>query len=253
MSLWNDLAAARADEYRLHAEWTAAAARLAALEAVVIPDAPDVSEFQGDVDWAKVKSSGAQFAFVRASDGDKVDARFTAARITAMRAAGLIVGVYHFARPGNANNGYRTGAMEAAMSIYPIWKAGGLRAGDLPMVYDFENESIAGIDPVAAAAHLVRWVRVYNYMMAHRPIIYTNSSTMNVVYGALSDSEKTFLAGCPLWVAHTGVATPTVPAPWTSWDFWQYTWSASIAGIAGSVDLNRFNGAAADLKSLLIK
>jgi hypothetical protein len=44
-------------------------------------------------------------------------------------------------------------------------------------------------------------------------------------------------------VAHyTSAPSPRVPAPWQFWTFWQYTDNGRIAGIAGPVDLNRFNG-----------
>ena len=49
-----------------------------------------------------------------------------------------------------------------------------------------------------------------------------------------------------LWVAHwTTAADPTVPGgAWgaNGWTFWQYTSAGVVPGIAGRVDLNRYNG-----------
>jgi hypothetical protein len=48
-----------------------------------------------------------------------------------------------------------------------------------------------------------------------------------------------------LWVAHWFVTSPTVPASnWGGhgWTFWQYDDCGSVPGIAGCVDLDRYNG-----------
>ena len=49
-----------------------------------------------------------------------------------------------------------------------------------------------------------------------------------------------------LWIAHwTTQSDPIVPGgAWgaNGWTFWQYTSSGVVPGIAGRVDLNRFNG-----------
>jgi hypothetical protein len=47
----------------------------------------------------------------------------------------------------------------------------------------------------------------------------------------------------PLWHAqYSTVECPNIAPPWTDWAFWQFTSSGSVEGIAGGVDVNRFNG-----------
>jgi GH25 family lysozyme M1 (1,4-beta-N-acetylmuramidase) len=57
-----------------------------------------------------------------------------------------------------------------------------------------------------------------------------------------------------LWIAHwTTAGQPTLPAAgWgaAGWTFWQYTSSGTVPGMAGSVDLDRYNGT--DLRPYLI-
>ena len=67
------------------------------------PSGPDVSNWQGSVDWNSVKSSGAAFAFMKASEGtDVVDQTF-ATNWAQSRAAGIPVrGAYHFGHPGSS-------------------------------------------------------------------------------------------------------------------------------------------------------
>jgi hypothetical protein len=48
-----------------------------------------------------------------------------------------------------------------------------------------------------------------------------------------------------LWIAHWNTLSPSTPANnWegAGWTFWQYSDCGSVAGIAGCVDLDRFNG-----------
>ena len=58
----------------------------------------------------------------------------------------------------------------------------------------------------------------------------------------------------PLWIAHYGVTTPSVPGPWSpsEWVFWQYT-DKGDGGLYGveslNIDLNYFHGDLATLKA----
>ncbi len=56
----------------------------------------DVSRWQGDIDWAKLRTQGANFAFIKATDGgDHTDPMFKT-NWHGAKAAGLKRGAYHF-------------------------------------------------------------------------------------------------------------------------------------------------------------
>jgi hypothetical protein len=58
-------------------------------------------------------------------------------------------------------------------------------------------------------------------------------------------------AGVPLWIAnYTTRPTPTVPAPWSRWTFWQSSAAGRVPGVVGDVDVDTFNGPAAALRAL---
>jgi hypothetical protein len=57
-------------------------------------------------------------------------------------------------------------------------------------------------------------------------------------------------AGYPVWIAHYGTDCPLVPAPWSRYNFHQYTDAGRHSGITGNVDTNRFAGTLADLDAL---
>src|SRR5438552_18323963 len=86
----------------------------------------DVSVYQGTVNWAKVKSAGISFAFVRVSDGlTHPDSQFTN-NWKGTKSAGVIRGVYQFFRPGEDP------IQQADLMISKLTAAGGIGAGDLP-------------------------------------------------------------------------------------------------------------------------
>ena len=55
------------------------------------------------------------------------------------------------------------------------------------------------------------------------------------------------LTKMPLWEADWGVSCPSVPSGFHGFTFWQSSESASVPGISGHVDEDRFNGTRADL------
>jgi lysozyme len=60
----------------------------------------DVSHWQGDIDWKKVKDDGVEFAFIKATEGTSfIDDKFLA-NINGANAVGIKTGAYHFARFG---------------------------------------------------------------------------------------------------------------------------------------------------------
>ena len=62
----------------------------------------DVSHYQGTINWHAASAAGVAFAFCKATEGTTwTDPNF-AANHGAAKAAGLVVGGYHFLRPGGA-------------------------------------------------------------------------------------------------------------------------------------------------------
>lgn len=251
MGLWDDIAAATnavaADQAKLAADQ----ALLANLQASAVVGGPDVSSAQGDVDWTKVKGAGYDLVFPKVSDGDVLDPTYAAARLTSIRTAGLSFAPYYFARVAAPGNNERPPRAECAMAVYFAMKQGWGNTGDLPLVYDFED--LNGQTAAKAAAHLMGWVTAYKGLMGHNPIIYTTPGFFTQINNALTAAQRTTLAACPLWIAHWAVASPTIPAPWADWTFWQFTDKASVAGVTVAVDNNRANITKTALDALRIK
>jgi GH25 family lysozyme M1 (1,4-beta-N-acetylmuramidase) len=190
----------------------------------------DVSHWQGTIDWARVRAGGKTFAFAKATEGiGWKDDAYDRNKAGAM-AQGIMFGAYHFARPGSNNP-----ATEADWFV----NTAAIQHGMLVPALDLEVTG--GLGPTALTAWVRAWVERVNARLGVKPLIYASPSFWRTYMADtrwFADNGYTML-----WVAHWGVANPSVPGSnWGghSWTFWQYTSDGTVPGIAGRVDLNRY-------------
>lgn len=197
----------------------------------------DVSYYQGNVSWSQVKGAGRQFAFVRISDGLNHPDTKWAQNWPGTKAAGLVRGAYQFFRPS------QDAGLQAQMVLDKLAAAGGLQPGDLPPVLDLESAD--GLASSTVVTKAKAWLNKIEAAIGQKPIIYT-AAFMSSVIG-------TSFGGYTLWVANYGTTCPTMPSGWTDWQFWQNADDGSVAGIAGGVDTDFFNGSLTQLQALTMK
>jgi lysozyme len=207
----------------------------------------DVSNHQPDVDWEKVKAAGHAFALSKVSEGlGTPDTVFGKGRWNAMRDAGLVRGVYHFARPQKG----RDPRDEVREFLGLVNKAGGLKDGDLRPVLDIEAFGAAGR---LTAAQTLEWARGFvdevRTQLGRRPIIYTGIFWRETMANPGDNLD------CPLWLAAFVAQSKVkqfVPVAWKDQGLtiWQQTETGSSAGVPGHCDLNLIPGGAKDLDRL---
>ena len=205
-------------------------------EAPVCPPAAvvkgvDVSTYDGVVDWNAAKGAGIAFAFARVSDGlTHPDDKF-APNWPAMKTAGVVRGAYQYFRASEDP------VAQANMVVKALANAGGLVAGDLPVVADVETAD--GQTAKVVETKLAAWLDVIEKSTGRPAIVYTSIGTWPVT--------TTTFANRPLWVANYGVSCPSLPAGWTAWKFWQSSDVGTVKGITTKVDLDEFAGTLAQL------
>jgi GH25 family lysozyme M1 (1,4-beta-N-acetylmuramidase) len=205
----------------------------------------DVSNWQGDVDWARVAGEGGRvFAIVKATEGTSfVDAKFTR-NMGLGRGSGLLMGAYHFARPAAVPSLAADALAEArhfAKTLHPWLDDGGLWP-----VLDLEDGSTLGKSALSS------WCRVFlgevKRLTTSDSIIYTGRS---YAQNYLEDD----LAVYPLWIAvpdtNPGANTFDL-GPWSCWTIQQYSWTGHVPGITGDVDLNVFSGDPGQLQKYVL-
>jgi lysozyme len=190
----------------------------------------DVSYYQGSIAWSEVAASGRRFAIARVSDGTGFPDPQFSTYYAGIKAAGMVRGSYQFFRPEQS---------ASAQADLVIQAVGTLEDGDLPPVLDVEVTD--GESSATIVAGITAWVSQIKASLGVEPIIYTAPGFWDGISGAGG------LSGTTLWVANWEVSCPSLPSTWSEYSIWQYSDTGSVPGISGQVDLDRFNGTAAQL------
>lgn len=195
----------------------------------------DVALWQGAINWPEVAASGVRFAYIKATQGTlSVFDRYEQNRQVA-KAAGLIVGAYHYFNP----------KQDAGAQANHFVKVANVQVGDLPPALDLEEPAL-GIKPADLVSAVEQWCAIVGAACGAMPIIYTSPYYAQAALGG-----DVRLAKYKLWVSHyTAAQVPIVPKPWISWALWQHSSTGKVPGIVPDCDLNWCAG---DVASLVIK
>ncbi|KAF6584866.1 glycoside hydrolase family 25 protein [Paenibacillus sp. EKM211P] len=196
----------------------------------------DVSRYQGTIDWKRVRADGKSFAFIKASQGQRyVDPTFIT-NAKGIKAAGLLLGAYHFVDATSVN----TAKAEARHFAEVLDQVGGAKALDLPAVMDYENNP-GGLSSAAIHEIALAFLTEFERVSGRKPMVYTGN--------AFAAHFKVPLGSYKLWIArYSSTRVPSDTTPWKSWDFWQYSDNGRVEGIQGPVDLNVYAGTEAELR-----
>lgn len=187
----------------------------------------DVSEWQGDIDWQKVKETGISFAMIRCgfrqTHGSMLieDGQFRR-NIEGATAAGLRVGVYFF---GTARN--EKEALEEAEFTINLIKDYDIT---YPVVYDIESFDTGRLENVSYSTitdnilTFTEMVGTYGY----ETMVYSYHNALSYML----DTGK--LDGKLIWLAHFADSTNYKG----NYSMWQYTNEGRVDGILTDVDLN---------------
>jgi lysozyme len=181
------------------------------------------------VDFSAIKSAGVAAVVLKATQGTGfVDPAF-APRLAQARAAGLLVGAYHF-----------LDATSPVEQMAHFLSVVGTTDGVL-LVVDFEayESSQATVMQAASAAMSVKSAT------GRLPVVYTGRYMLT--------APNSMLSQCPLWLAEYG-SRPVCPPGWSQWKLWQHTDGqvgsapVPVPGI-GPCDRSRFAGTIDQLRA----
>lgn len=183
----------------------------------------DVSVWQGDIDWDKVKADGIDFAILRCGYGsnltDQDDSKF-ARNVAECERVGMPYGVYLFSYAQTVE-----AAKSEAAHVLRLIKGHKLQ---YPVYYDLEDSKTTGKCSkdliLKMAKAFVAAIEAEDYVAG----IYANKY-WNTTY--LTDA---WYNTKPRWVAqYNSKCTFT-----GEYGMWQYTSSGTVSGIKGKVDMN---------------
>lgn len=185
----------------------------------------DVSQWQGEIDFNKVKNTGIKFAIIRTGYGrggdDQIDPKFYA-NIQKAKLAGISVGAYHYSYAESVEDA----AAEAKFCL-EIIKSSGISL-DLPVYFDIEDESIASKHNKDIRTNMCIAFCSEIEKAGYWAGVYANKNWFDNYL-----NYKELVAKYTLWLAHYGIDSPSLDC-----DIWQYTSSGRVDGINGNVDMN---------------
>ena len=186
----------------------------------------DVSAWQKDIDWEKVKAAGVEFAILRcgyrgSKTGALVEDSYFYKNLTGAKEAGVQVGVYFFTQAIT-----ETEAVEEASMVLALV---GDTELEYPIFIDTENTNgrADNIDKGTRTAVCDAFCKTIE-KAGRKAGIYASRSWFN---NKLNDDK---LSDHYRWVAEYASTT----AYKKRYEMWQYTSSGSIDGIKGRVDLD---------------
>ena len=189
----------------------------------------DVSEFNEEIDWEKVKEDGIEFVIIRLGfrgygEGDMYEDKYFAANLAGAQAAGLDVGVYFFAQAVSEEE-----AEEEARYVLDMLDGTELQ---MPIVYDVEpirtddarTDEVTGEQFTKNTAAFCKVIQENGYEAGY--------------YGNLK--WEMFMLDMPQLTDYTMWFAGYADAPQTAYDFsiWQYTDQGSVDGVPTNVDMD---------------
>jgi GH25 family lysozyme M1 (1,4-beta-N-acetylmuramidase) len=206
-----------------------------------VPQLPgiDVSDYQGDINWADV-APYIDFSYAKATEGTYYTNPDFYNQYEGPYDYGVIRGSYHFGIPNNSEGN--------TQADYFVDNGGGW-SGDgktLPGALDIEYNPYGSECYGLSQASMVDWLwdfaNEYAYREGVYPVIYSTTDWWSTCTGNYSG----FAAYDPLWIANYSASHGgTLPNGWGFYTFWQYADSGSLPG-----DQDVFNGAYSQLQVL---
>lgn len=180
----------------------------------------DVSVWQGNIDWTKVKASGIDYAIIRAGFGRETsqkDNKFEQ-NYTNAKKAGVKLGAYWYSYADSV-----TDAEKEAKACLSVLKG---KTFELPVYYDLEDNSQVGFGKTTLtniAKKFCDTLKSSGYSVG----VYANANWFKnyLDYSALKKLYS-------IWLAQYNSTAQY------ECDIWQYSSSGSVKGISGNVDMN---------------
>jgi len=195
----------------------------------------DVSEWQKEIDWQKVKADGIQYALIRvgyrgSAKGTLNEDAYFRQNLANATAVGIEVGVYIFSQAITKEE-----AREEADYVIERIKDYNIT---FPVVLDYEFTSDKGrlekakLSKEEATAICLEFCKTVS-TAGYTPMVYANPDMLNnhLNPSDISDKYLVWLANYTTETSYTG-----------KYDYWQYSSDGSVDGINGRVDMNFFYG-----------
>lgn len=191
----------------------------------VVAKGIDVSRYQGDIDFSKVKADGYDFVIIRAgtTKGGK-DINFETYYINAKN-AGLDIGCYYYT--------YSTTVKDAKWEAKQVLEYIKGKSFTYPVFYDFEYPELLSYKRADLNTKMINAFCKVIKRGGYYPGVYISNSVYNNHIDSLEIGNT-----WDVWVAHYRDHTPNFDGYSQGFSMWQYSNQGKVSGINTDVDLN---------------
>lgn len=182
----------------------------------------DVSKYQGEINWEKVKECGVEFAVIRSGYGRELSQKdpYFEQNCKGAKAAGLRIGTYWYS--------YAESAEDAKTEAKAFLEAVKGKTFDLPVYYDVEENAQAQKGKEFVTGVILAFTEEVK-KAGYTPGVYANTNWLKNYI----DRDK--LGNMSIWKAdYREDYDKEIPC-----DIHQYASDGSVAGINGRCDMNR--------------
>ena len=185
----------------------------------------DISEYQDNVDYMKLKESGIEFAIIRLGYGKNFSQKDSCfeKHYAGLKYAGIKVGAYLYSYAY-----VKEGAKLEAENTLKIIEG---KTFDLPIFYDMEESKQASLGRNVLTNMANEWCRIIKEA-GYKAGVYANLNWFKNYLDPYSIKDEKNYIWLALW---NNSDSPNVVFPV---DFWQYTSDGHVEGINGRVDMD---------------
>lgn len=183
----------------------------------------DVSHWDGNIDYSKVKDQGIEIVYIKATQGEHmIDSKFETNTLKA-KEKGLYIGFYHFFTPSTEESAKK----QAEHFVNTTKKYN----SDCKMALDIEVGGGLSSSKIRKLCKI--FLEEVKKLSKLDVVIYSYTSFVKEHF------DKS-LNVYPLWIAQYGVDKPSNNGIWDTWVGFQYSEKGNVRGINAQCDLDLF-------------
>lgn len=186
----------------------------------------DVSDWQGYINYGKVKQNGIDVVYIKASQGSNIKDPYFDINYENAKSNGLKVGFYHFLTATNAEE-----AEQEAIFFSSVISG---KTPDCKLVMDYEIFNGISTEEINNIAEV--FLSKVHQLTDKEIIIYSD------LYNSQSTFNNNLANNYQLWLAYYGDRNELIDenSNWSTWVGLQYTDRGVIDGITGYVDRDKY-------------
>jgi len=198
----------------------------------------DVSHWQGEIDWGKVRAAGYRFALLKATDGLAFVDPMYERNWKEARSHDMVCGAYHFLRASDSGSEQASHFMGVVDTTKARWCVVDVEQGE------YAEETFKCV---------LDFLDNFRDFTSREALVYTAGWFWNPLARQESQLAASISGRTQLWVANyipsTSIASvPWCPDGWDEWTLWQWSSQGGVSGISGDCDLNIYVGTPEELE-----